>query len=757
MLHVFSFARASFLCSALRAASYQFFVVTAALFFVACETVPGGQLVTGEWAFAPAVQKAGSFELVWSGSAPANAVLSIRRSDNPEKVLWRSVPGQAFVVAARGEEEVHESRGMFTVNDTIHERCEEQSLDRVDSNGEAALIAGRLRCGRGHTPYELTFTETDEGHLRFQLTVANPDFNRTYLVYASDADEGFYGFGEQFTYFDTKGRKLPIFVSEQGIGRGAEPITTGANLSAGAGGTWHSSYAGVPHYVTSEMNSFFLENYEYTSFDLREADRVIVETFSSKMTGRILYGESPAELVSEYTEYSGRMRELPDWIHDGAIIGMQGGTEKVRRVHAQLQELGTPLAAYWLQDWEGQRKTTFGKQLWWNWELDQDRYPGWSELRRDLQQDGIELMVYINPFLVDVSEKENARRNLFAEAKAAGYLVKDPEGEIYLIPNTSFSAAIIDLTNPDARKWIKDVIKGELLTTGTRGWMADFGEALPYDAVLFSGESPATYHNKYPEVWQQLNREAINEAGLGSQVVFFSRSGYTKSPGLTTLFWLGDQLVSWDRYDGIKTAVTGLLSSGLSGYSLNHSDIGGYTTITHAIADYHRSEELLKRWTELSAFNVVFRTHEGNQPENNVQIYDSPEMLQFFDRFARIYAALAPYRKALVKEASTTGMPVVRHLWMHYPDDAKVRRISHEAFLFGPDFLVCPVLDPDRLNVRAYLPKGQWVHLWSGDVIDSPGEWREFTAPPGKPAVFYKKNSQAGADLRAYLETQGML
>ncbi len=757
MSHSFLFARASFFCSALRTASFQFFVVTAGLFFVACETVPHGHLVPGDWTFAPAVQKAGSFELAWSGTSLDEAVLKIRRSDNPEKVLWQTVPGRAFVVAARGEEDIHEERGMFTVDDHILERCDEQRLDTVDSDGVRVVIAGKLGCGGGQTPYELTFSETSEGHLRFELTMANPDYNRTYVIYASQAEEGFYGFGEQFTYFDTKGRKLPIFVSEQGIGRGAEPITTGANLSAGAGGTWYTSYAGVPHYVTSEMNSFFLENYEYTSFDLRAADSVIVEAFSSKMTGRILYGESPAELVSEYTEYAGRMRELPDWIHDGAIIGMQGGTEKVRRVHAQLQELGTPLAAYWLQDWEGQRKTTFGKQLWWNWELDRDRYPGWAELRRDLQKDGIELMIYINPFLVDVSEKPNARRNLFVEAKDAGYLVKNPAGEIYLIPNTSFSAAIIDLTNPGARKWIKDVIKSELVTTGARGWMADFGEALPYDAVLFSGESPSTYHNKYPEVWQQLNREAINEVGLGNEVVFFSRSGYTKSPGLTTLFWLGDQLVSWDRYDGIKTAVTGLLSSGLSGYSLNHTDIGGYTTITHAIADYHRSEELLKRWTELSAFNVVFRTHEGNQPENNVQIYDSPEMLQFFDRFARIFAALAPYRKGLVKEANVSGMPVVRHLWMHYPNDPNVRRISHEAFLFGPDFLVAPVLDPDRQNVRAYLPEGQWVHLWSGEVIASGGEWRETPAPLGKPAVFYKQDSRAGADLRAYLEAQGML
>ncbi|MEQ9362608.1 MAG: alpha-glucosidase, partial [Leptospirales bacterium] len=629
----------------------------------------------------------------------------------------------------------------------------------VDHGTRGLNISGQLDCRGTAVPYSLSFSATDDGHLRFELSIDSESFNRSYLIYSSHAGEGFYGFGEQFTYFDVKGRKLPIFVMEQGIGRGAEPITTGADLTAGAGGKWHTSYAGVPHYITSDLNSLFLENYEYTSFDLRDAGRVTLEAFSAKMTGRILYGESPLALIQEFTEYSGRMRRLPDWIHDGAIIGMQGGGEKVKRVHDQLKALDTPIADYWLQDWEGQRKTTFGKQLWWNWELDNDRYPGWDELRADFNRDGIELMTYINPFLADVSEKGNHRRNLFTEARDKDYLIKNQAGEPYMILNTSFSAGLIDLTNPAARAWIKEVIKSELVRdAGSKGWMADFGEALPYDAVLFSGESPATYHNKYPEEWQQVNREAINEVGLGNEAVFFSRSGYTKSPGLTTLFWLGDQLVSWDRYDGIKTAVTGLLSSGLSGYSLNHSDIGGYTTITNPIADYHRSRELLWRWTELSAFNVVFRTHEGNQPDNNFQIYDDEATLAFFSRFAKVFAALAPYRKALVDDAAAKGHPVVRHLFVHYPNDPEVRKIHHEQFMMGPDFLIAPVLDPDRVRVRVYLPAGEWTHLWSGEsVTHEQGEYRTVDAPLGQPAVYYKKDSAAGADLRAELQSQSLL
>ena len=88
----------------------------------------------------------------------------------------------------------------------------------------------------------------------------------------------------------------------------------------------------------------------------------------------------------------------------------------------------------------------------------------------------------------------------------------------------------MDLTNPDAWTWIKEIIKGELIGNGASGWMADFGEGLPYDAVLFSGADPKGYHDRYAEEWARVNREAISEAGRGDDIVFFNRSGYTNSP-----------------------------------------------------------------------------------------------------------------------------------------------------------------------------------------------------------------------------------
>ena len=707
----------------------------------------------------------GCFRIHWQAKTASQARLEVHHCEQPH-VIWSSLPGKGFLAAARGKEDIHESRGSFFIRDQLLHRCEGQSIQGISHQGQRLLVKGELHCERSldpQAPKKISYTwylhARTAKQLDFSFKLNHPAYQRSAIRYRSEADERFFGFGEQFTFVDMKGRRLPIFVMEQGIGRGAEPITTGANLTAGAGGAWHTSYAGVPHYITSKMRSLFLKNYEYSVFDMRLPDTVEVSVFSGAMQGQILAASSPLKLIELFTQYAGRMRPLPDWIHSGAIIGMQGGTEAVRKTLATLKKEKTPIAAFWLQDWVGQRITSFGKQLWWNWELDRARYPAWERLVADLKREGIRVMTYINPFLADVSEKQGHRRNLFAEAKKEGYLVKTRDGKPYMIRNTSFSAALIDLSNPKAQIWTKEIIKKELLASGASGWMADFGEALPYDALLHSKESPATFHNRYPEVWARINQEAIDEAGRSGDVVFFTRSGYTQSPRFSTLFWLGDQLVSWDRYDGIKTAVMGLLSSGFSGYSLNHSDIGGYTTISHPIKNYHRSKELMMRWIELNAFTPIFRTHEGNIPEKNHQFDRDEETRKHFGRFARIYEAWGFYRKLLIAEAASRGWPVIRHPFLVYPKDPTLQRTEYLQFFVGDAFLVAPILDPGARLAYVYLPKGRWIHLWSQRAYGSTkkGDWYAIPAPMGKIPVFFKQGCSIGARFLRELKERGLL
>ncbi|MBI3396634.1 MAG: alpha-glucosidase [Spirochaetia bacterium] len=721
---------------------------------VSCQPSVSGSLAAGPGVLGRS-ESSGAYSVALKQEEGRPALVISHQSKG---VLWRSIPGRSFAAAALGKESIKESRGSVKITDKILTICANQTVDSLERRANQVVISGQLRCtDKSAAAYSMTFEADGDRQLKFDLSVTDPSRNRVYLTLESSRDEAFFGFGEQYTYFDLKGRLVPILVQEQGIGRGAEPITTGANLTAGAGGDWHTTYAAVPHFITSRARSLFLENYEYSEFDLRRENAVTIGVFSNDLRGRIITAENPLGAVEEYTRYSGRMRTLPDWIQEGAVIGMQGGTDAVRKAWERAKTAGVPIAAFWLQDWVGQRKTNFGKQLWWNWELDQERYPEWDKLVSDLKRDGIRVMVYINPFLVDMSRRPSVKRNLFKEAADNGFLVKDRAGAPYLIPNTDFSAGILDLTNPAARVWMKDIIKSSLIGRGADGWMADFGEALPFDSVLFSGESAAVLHNRYPEDWASLNREAAAESGRGSDIVFFSRSGYTRSPGKSTLFWLGDQLVSWDQYDGIKSSITGLLSGGLSGFSLNHSDIGGYTTITNPIRNYHRSKELELRWIELAAFTAVFRTHEGNRPDENHQFSSDQATLTHFAKFARVFKALAPYRKELGKQAAEKGWPLARHLFLQYPEDRNTWQLSYQEFLLGSDVLVAPVLDSGAASVNVYVPQGRWIHLWSGkEYGGSRGTFVNVEAPIGKPAVFLRAESKLAHDLPEELRHAGV-
>lgn len=143
---------------------------------------------------------------------------------------------------------------------------------------------------------------------------------------------------------------------------------------------------------------------------------------------------------------------------------------------------------------------------------------------------------------------------------------------------------------------------------------------------------------------------------------------------------MGDQLVDFNKNDGMWSAMIGLMNSGLSGMTMGHSDIGGYTSVSILGIDaisYIRNYRLLHRWIEMSAFSDPFmRTHPGNLPLKDFQIWDDEATIQLFKNFTDIHVALADYKGQLVKEAATIGTPILRPLLLHFPDDP-VARAEH--------------------------------------------------------------------------------
>ncbi|MCO5142678.1 MAG: alpha-glucosidase [Oligoflexia bacterium] len=679
---------------------------------------------TIEWKFSPKTIELEDLSFTYDENQ-----FVIRRG---EKNLWSTSVKKAFLGASTGKIIFRDRHGSYQITFRNRLDCEKQVIEEFFKLEKKIILKGSFICQRENKAWEWVFEKDQNKNLSFSIQ-ADSSLDRIYARFFSSQEEHFFGTGEQFTHFDLKGHRVPVWVSEQGIGRGLQPITAILNLLAGSGGDAYATYISSPLFVSTKNRALILKNYEYGEFDFRNHEEIIFDYWSSNISGILLDAQSPKNLLTKTTEYTGRMRTLPDWIHKGPILGAQGGRDHIQKILTDFEDLR--FSGLWLQDWVGQRKTIIGKQLWWSWDLDKKHYPNWDHFLEKEQSGGTNFLGYINPFFVDPPNKE--RKNYRSEGLEKNFFVRDKEEKFIEIKVTDFATNLLDLSNVNAVTWVKEIIKKELIGNGFWGWMADFGEAAPLEG-FYRDKNPISFHNQYPVEWAKLNREAIEEVNNSKNLTFFMRSGFLESPKYATLFWTGDQLVTWDQYDGMRSSLTALLSSGISGFTLNHSDIGGYTSFKLPFFSYIRSKELLIRWMEMNAFTLIFRSHEGNQPENNIQIYSDAEIRKEFTKNAEIYSSLFLYRKKLIQDASEKGWPVVRPMWLEFPEEKEIIT-SDQQFLLGDRLLVAPVFFENQTTVNIFFPKGKWKHFSTGEVLDlKKSNWLVVDAPLGRPAAYWR-------------------
>lgn len=645
--------------------------------------------------------------------------------------------GRAFLSAGRGEGRYEMHHGNFEVTEVLAElvALEDFELD-IRPEGGAEVRFSR----RGLYPVRAEFSEV-RGRLvvRFQ---AEPEPgedpssrpNRYRVRLPAEASEHVYGAGEQFSYFDLRGRVFPLWTSEQGVGRNKlTEVTRLADLHDKAGGDYYWTFYPQPTFCSSRRVFYHFDATAWASFDFRFPDRHEYYVWQLPASMTVGAADSMPNLLSDLTDLLGRQPELPDWAYDGVVLGIQGGTETCLAKLERARAAGVPVSGIWAQDWEGINMTSFGQRLRWNWVWDPERYPGLDRAIRKLKAEGVRFLGYINPYVA-------AGKSLFEEAAAKDLLARRADGAIYRVDFGEFEAGIVDFTKPEAFAWYKGVIRKNLIELGLAGWMADFGEYLPTDAVLADGTPAELAHNEWPALWARANREAVDEAGAAGEIVYFMRAGWTGSQKWCPMMWAGDQNVDWSKDDGLPSVIPAALSLAMSGHGLHHSDIGGYTTLFML----KRTKELFQRWTELAAFTPFMRTHEGNRPKDNWQFDSDEETLAHLASMTRLHVALKPYIQECVRDTARRGLPVQRPVFLHFEEDPEAWGIQ-DQFLLGPDLLVAPVLEEGARMRRFHLPPGEWIEFWSDRVLRSPspsGATLEVEAPIGKPPAFFKPRSE---------------
>lgn len=638
-----------------------------------------------------------------------------------EPVLWLGM----------GEDDFSMSRGSFKFKESVIDKYA-LYLDKHEViNGNVVLTASSKK---GEVSAKLTASTKGDILKVTPEILTDGDFNRMWLRLPATETEHVYGCGETFTKFDLRGEKVRIWVAEHQNGfriakKIARDTITGKHPHRVGKFLKYESYYAQPTFMSSRKYFVHIDSDAYMDFNFKETEfhELVVRDIADVYMG---FADTFEALSGKLSMLLGRQPTLPEWAYDGTILGVQGGTETMLKKIETAEKAGVKVTGVWCQDWEGERITAFGKQLMWNWKWDEELYPGLDKTLPELKARGIRFLGYINPFLA-------IEKDLYKEAAEKGYCVKDKEGNDYLVKITTFPAAMIDLTNPDAYEWIKNIIKTNMIGFGLDGWMADFSEYLPTDCVLYSGENAKEIHNTWPARWAKVNREALEETGKLGEVLFFTRAGHTETVKYSTLMWNGDQHVDFSYDDGLPSVIPATLSLAVSGFGLCHSDIGGYTTF----GKMRRNDELFMRWAELNVFTPLFRGHEGNQPDSNTQFDKDDEVLTHYAKMSRLHYGLKNYLMALDKENSEYGVPVMRPLFYYYEKEKDFSE-SYE-FLLGRDLLVAPVLEEGDVKRSVYLPDDEWVNLWNG--YELVGGTYEVDAPLGQIPVFCRKSS-------AYLE-----
>ena len=621
--------------------------------------------------------------------------LSDWRLERHGETLLRSSASFPMIFVGCGQESVDMYRGNFKIEDYVTER-RALSLTALHEHSDGA----ELEFGD-----DLTVRVTLDGDcavLRF--TQKNPSINRVWFRVPAEKDECCWGCGEQMSYFNLRGRHFPLWTSEPGVGRDKTTyVTWRSDVENKAGGDYYNTNFPQPTFVSGRHYYLHAETTAYADFDFRHEAFHELQFWDVPASIRMEAAENFLDLLKKETAFFGRQPELPDWIYNGLIIGVQGGSERSFGLLEKTLQHNIRVSGVWCQDWCGKRVTSFGKRLQWDWHFHPEMYPDLPAEIEKLHARGIKFLGYVNPYLVEGGE-------LYRKGLEADVFARRSDGSVYLVDFGEFNCGVIDLTDPKAFNWFKDeVIRKHSLDIGIDGWMA--------------------------ALWAKCNYDAVSEAGKLGEVVYFMRAGFTGSQKYCTLLWAGDQSVDFSRHDGLCTVISAALSAGMSGCGLTHSDIGGYTSLF----DNTRTKEVFLRWAEMAAFTPVMRTHEGNRPDTNFQYYDDEDCMNRLARLVGIYTALAPMLKELVKENHECGIPVQRPLFLHHEDDPRCYTEQFE-YLLGEDVLVAPVWQEAQTERSVYLPEGEWVHLWTGKTYEQ-GD-HTVPAPLGDTPVFYRKGSR---------------
>jgi alpha-glucosidase (family GH31 glycosyl hydrolase) len=344
---------------------------------------------------------------------------------------------------------------------------------------------------------------------------------------------------------------------------------------------------------------------------------------------------------------------------------------------------------------------------------------------QDFLNGGIKTINITEPYIVEYSSN-------FQTAYNNGYFTFNSQGQPALIPGWwscgGCNAGLLDITNPDAQQWWWNKHPA-FFGNELAGIWTDLGEPEAHPELMnhFLG-SRNKVHNIFNFLWAELIFKGINQTRPNKRVFNLIRSGFAGIQRFGVIPWSGDVA---KHFGGLKVQLPMLLNMGMSGLGYHNSDIGGFCCGT-------TTPELYVRWMQYGTFCPIARAHGiDNQPTEPWGFGSEAE--QISKKYIELRYKLLPYIYTMTYENYKTGMPLARPLLFDYPEVISYNNYSN-AYMWGPSFLVAPVVDQNHITKNVSFPVGEWVDFYTDNVIVGGGSY-VVQAPLDKLPLFVKRGS----------------
>jgi alpha-D-xyloside xylohydrolase len=551
---------------------------------------------------------------------------------------------------------------------------------------------------------EVRLSKDAGGVVAMDAAVAGPNLDAviaTGISFDARKRERYLGFGERSNAVDQRGNAVENYVSDGPWTPAQYSIGDAFVPDWGFRARDDATYFPMPWLLSTRGYGVLIDNTEESRHLLgtQGPGTWDVEVEARRLRLRVFAGPRPADALRRLTARIGRQPKpfapwvFGAWFHAGqenqppaareeaAVRTQRSGDVPVSTVETHLRYL--PCGAVVGRRGRERQRTAF------------------------FHSQGLATVSYFSPEICleydPVYDKAASRDVLLENGLGEPYVY-----DVFVGDAATLEAPIsqIDFAAPGAQAFFGEQLS-QAVEDGHDGWMEDFGEYTPPDSVAANGMDGAQMHNLYPVLYHRAGFEFARSQSR--PIVRHIRSGWTGVHPYAQIVWGGDPTTEWG-FDGLQSAVRQALNMGLSGISIWGSDIGGFFTI----ASDELTPELLTRWVQFGAVSGVMRTKHGGVaiPDRGErpQVYD-PDQIANWRRYTKLRTQLYPYIAAADAFYRRTGMPLMRDLALRFPGDPKAVTREDE-FMFGPDLLAAPVLEPGATERGLYLPRGRWVEFW---------------------------------------------